>query len=128
MSIEIQTPELERRIREGIQSGRFQDMDDLLTKALDALSESSGRNAVALDWSQCPAVESVPGKVSGASVLRNTRMPVAAVFENLEGRKIAIVELSRNRWRLVQRMIRKIVAAINGAEPGSYTLIEVPIR
>lgn len=37
-----------------------------------------------LDWSQCPAVESIPGKVSGAWVFRNTRMPVATVFENLE--------------------------------------------
>jgi uncharacterized protein (DUF433 family) len=38
----------------------------------------------ALDWSQCPAVESVPGKRSGAWVFRGTRMPVATVFENLE--------------------------------------------
>ena len=37
-----------------------------------------------LDWSQCSAVESVPGKVSGAWVLRGTRMPVSAIFENLE--------------------------------------------
>ena len=37
-----------------------------------------------LDWSQCPAVESVPGKVSGAWVFRDTRMPVSIVFENLE--------------------------------------------
>ena len=37
-----------------------------------------------LDWSQCPAVESVPGRVSGAWVLKDTRMPVATVFENLE--------------------------------------------
>ena len=37
-----------------------------------------------LDWSQCPAVESIPGKVSGAWVLRGTRMPVAAIFENIE--------------------------------------------
>jgi uncharacterized protein (DUF433 family) len=37
-----------------------------------------------LDWSQCQAVESVPGKVSGAWVFRGTRIPVAAVFENLE--------------------------------------------
>jgi len=34
--------------------------------------------------SQCPAVESVPGKVSGAWVFKDTRMPVSAVFENLE--------------------------------------------
>lgn len=37
-----------------------------------------------LDWSQCAAVESVPGKVSGAWVLKGTRMPVSAIFENLE--------------------------------------------
>ncbi len=37
-----------------------------------------------LDWSQCSAVESVPGKVGGAWVFRGTRMPVATVFENLE--------------------------------------------
>ena len=37
-----------------------------------------------LDWSNCAAVESVPGKVSGAWVFRGTRIPVAAVFENLE--------------------------------------------
>ena len=38
----------------------------------------------ALDWSLCPAVESVPGKVSGAWVFRGTRMPVQTVFDNLE--------------------------------------------
>jgi uncharacterized protein (DUF433 family) len=38
----------------------------------------------ALDWSQCPAVESVPGKRSGAWVFRDTRTPVSVVFDNLE--------------------------------------------
>lgn len=38
----------------------------------------------ALDWSQCPAVESVPERMSGAWVFRGTRMPVTTVFENLE--------------------------------------------
>lgn len=37
-----------------------------------------------LDWSQCPSVESIPGKVSGAWVLKGTRMPVQTIFENLE--------------------------------------------
>jgi uncharacterized protein (DUF433 family) len=37
-----------------------------------------------LDWSECPAVESIPGKVSGAWVFRDTRLPVATVIENLE--------------------------------------------
>jgi len=38
-----------------------------------------------LDWAQCPAVERVPGKVSGAWVFKGTRVPVQTLFENLEG-------------------------------------------
>ncbi len=37
-----------------------------------------------IDWSQCDAVESVPDRMSGAWVFRDTRLPVATVFENLE--------------------------------------------
>jgi uncharacterized protein (DUF433 family) len=37
-----------------------------------------------LDWSQCPVVESVPGRLGGAWVFLDTRMPISAVFENLE--------------------------------------------
>ncbi|MBI3853048.1 MAG: DUF433 domain-containing protein [Verrucomicrobia bacterium] len=37
-----------------------------------------------LDWSQCSAVERVPGKVSGVWLFRDTRVPVKALFENLE--------------------------------------------
>ena len=42
------------------------------------------RTMPALDWSRCPVVESVPGKVSGAWVFRGTRTPVAIIFQNLE--------------------------------------------
>ncbi len=38
-----------------------------------------------LDWTQCPAVERVPGKVSGVWLFKGTRVPVQALFENLEG-------------------------------------------
>ena len=41
-----------------------------------------------LDWSQCSAVESVPGKRGGAWVFRGTRTPVSAVFENLQDMNI----------------------------------------
>jgi hypothetical protein len=51
-----------------------------------------------------------------------------AYQQNLKGRKIAIVVLSRNKWRIVQRMIRKIAAAVDAAEPGSYVIIEIPAR
>jgi uncharacterized protein (DUF433 family) len=37
-----------------------------------------------LNWTQCSAVESVPGKVSGAWTFRGTRVPVKALFDNLE--------------------------------------------
>jgi uncharacterized protein (DUF433 family) len=36
-----------------------------------------------IDWSQCPVLESVPGKVSGAWVFRGTRVPVSAILRNL---------------------------------------------
>jgi uncharacterized protein (DUF433 family) len=38
-----------------------------------------------LDWSQCPAVERLPGRVGGAWLFKGTRVPVKALFENLEG-------------------------------------------
>jgi len=37
-----------------------------------------------LDWSLCSAVERQPGKVSGAWLFKGTRVPVKALFENLE--------------------------------------------
>jgi uncharacterized protein (DUF433 family) len=36
------------------------------------------------DWSQCPAVERSADRVSGAWVFRGTRVPIQALFENLE--------------------------------------------
>ena len=37
-----------------------------------------------IDWSTCLSVERDPQKVSGAWVFRGTRVPVSALFENLE--------------------------------------------
>lgn len=37
-----------------------------------------------LDWTSCTLVERSSGKVSGAWVFRGTRVPVKALFENLE--------------------------------------------
>jgi uncharacterized protein (DUF433 family) len=48
-------------------------------------SYSSGQPAGgAIDWSQCPAVESISGKVGGAWIFKGTRTPVSIVFENLQ--------------------------------------------
>ena len=60
-----------------------------------------------LDWSRCPEVESVPGKLGGAWVFRNTRMPVSAVFENLED-GVTIDEL----LELYEGLTRELVTAV----------------
>lgn len=35
------------------------------------------------DWAKCSAVESVPGRLSGAWVFTGTRIPLSALFDNL---------------------------------------------
>jgi len=63
---------------------------------------------MALDWSQCAAVESVPGKVSGAWVFRGTRIPVAAVFENLED-ALTIDEIVQMFDGLTREQVRAVL-------------------
>jgi uncharacterized protein (DUF433 family) len=45
---------------------------------------STSYNGAMLNWTQCSAVERIPGKVSGTWVFKGTRVPVRALFENLE--------------------------------------------
>ena len=44
-----------------------------------------------LDWNECAAVERVPHRVSGAWVFKRTRVPVRALFENLEQQALAVL-------------------------------------
>jgi len=37
-----------------------------------------------LDWNECAAVERIAGKVGGEWLFKGTRVPVKALFENLE--------------------------------------------
>jgi len=73
-----------------------------------------------LDWSQCPAVESVPGRRSGAWVFRNTRMPVATVFENLEDLSVEEVmeqfDVTREQIEAVLRFVAESLKAPAPAE------------
>jgi len=39
---------------------------------------------MSIAWESCSAIEAVPGRVSGTFVFRGTRVPVFALFENLE--------------------------------------------
>ncbi len=40
-----------------------------------------------LTWSDCPAVERIPGKVSGAWLFKGTRVPVKALFDRCTPRQ-----------------------------------------
>ena len=78
----------------------------------------------ALDWSQCPAVESIPGKVSGAWVFKGTRLPVATVIENLEDLSIDEVieefDVSREQVAAVLEFVAQSLRAsdvLAGAHP-----------
>jgi uncharacterized protein (DUF433 family) len=69
-----------------------------------------------LDWSQCPAVESIPGKVSGAWVFRDTRLPVATVIENLEDLS---VEEVMEQFDVTREQIRAVLDFVAQSLTGS---------
>src|SRR5262249_10723268 len=49
-----------------------------------AVSSPQCYDYVMIDWSSCSAVERDIDRVSGAWLFRGTRVPIAALFENLE--------------------------------------------
>lgn len=55
----------------------------------------------------------------------DTSMPYQ---QNLEGQKMAIVILSRNKWSLVRSRLQQIVDAVDAAKPGSCAVVEIPAR
>jgi len=80
-----------------------------------------------LDWSKCPAVESVPGRLSGAWVFRNTRMPVSAVFENLEA-GATVDEITE--WFSIskEQVIEVLEFAARSLDPAPVSVEPVPTR
>ncbi len=71
----------------------------------------------AIDWSRCAAVESIPGKVSGAWVFKGTRLPVATVIENLEDLSIEEVIEQFDVTREQITAVLEFVAESLRAEP-----------
>jgi uncharacterized protein (DUF433 family) len=53
-------------------------------EVVDQINHASDTILTMIDWSHCPAVERHADRVGGAWVFRGTRVPVAALFENLE--------------------------------------------
>ena len=48
--------------------------------------------------------------------------------QNLTVRTIALVVLGNPRWPVLRLHVKRVVAAVNGATPGSYTEVEIPER
>ena len=46
--------------------------------------------------------------------------------QNLAVRKIALVVLGNSQWPVLRRHVERVVAAVNAAQPGSYTEVEIP--
>jgi uncharacterized protein (DUF433 family) len=87
----------------------------------------AGNYMATLDWSQCPAVESVPGRVSGAWVFKDTRMPVSAVFENLEAG--ATVDEIVEQFDITREQIKTVLKfAARSLEAPAPTLTEPPVN
>ena len=64
-------------------------------------------------------------RVAGFDVLLTTDKN-HSYQRKLKDRKIAIVVLGRNRWSIVKAVLPQLVAAVNGAAPGSYVIVDVP--
>jgi uncharacterized protein (DUF433 family) len=80
----------------------------------------------ALDWSQCPAVESVPDRVGGAWVFKGTRLPVATVIENLEDLSVDEVIEQFDVTREQVTAVLEFVATIRQARASSPASGSIP--
>jgi uncharacterized protein (DUF433 family) len=64
---------------------RFQATRDFRdVRLIDGRSSAVSDDSRQVDWSQCTLVESIPGKVSGASVVLGIRMPVQTIVDNYD--------------------------------------------
>ena len=76
-----------------------------------------------LDWSQCSAVESIPDRVGGAWVFKDTRLPVATVIENLEDLSVDEVIEQFDVTRAQVTAVLEFVAESLRASPSPPVLV-----
>lgn len=53
----------------------------------------------------------------------DTNLPLQ---QNLEGRKLAVVVLDKNRWKLIRAALPQIAAAVDSAKPGTCSVVRIP--
>jgi hypothetical protein len=90
--------------------------------------QDEGKKIASVDWSNCPLVEIIPGKVSGAALLKNTRLPVEAITGDYDAfleagvtlsRPFSAIVLSINYRRSLEGVSRRGCAAQAAAVLGS---------
>lgn len=92
----------------------------------DALTDHSVRTAYEQGWSALSNGELLRvAEEEGYDVLltTDTNLPEQ---QKLKSRKLAVVILSKNRWRLIQPRLTEIAKAVNTARPGTYSVVEIP--
>ena len=92
----------------------------------DALQNYSVGTANAQGWSTLTNGELLRvAEQAGFEVLltTDTNLPHQ---QNLRGCKLAVVILTKNRWTLIKSRMKEIVAAVNSAKPGTYSVVHIP--
>ena len=92
----------------------------------DALENHSVRTANAQGWSTLTNGELLRvAEQAGFEVplTTDTSLPHQ---QNLQGRKLAVVILTKNRWALIKSRMSEIVTAVNSAKPGTYSVVDIP--
>jgi hypothetical protein len=92
----------------------------------DGLQDHLVRTAYAQGWSALTDGELLRvAEEAGFDLLltTDTNLPHQ---QNLRGRRLAVAILSKNRWTLIKRRMNEIVAAVNSAKPGTYSMVDIP--
>lgn len=93
-----------------------------------SLSEHTVKEARALGWDRLTNGELLQAAVTaGFDILLTTDKNIR-YQQNLQRYRIAIVVLRKARWRLIKLVLADVVAAINAAQPGTYTEVDIPGR
>ena len=92
----------------------------------DALQHHSVRTANTQGWSTLTNGELLRvAEQAGFEVLLTTDTSLPHQ-QNMRGRKLAVVILTKNRWALIEPRIKEIVAVVDSAKPGTCSVVDIP--
>ena len=92
----------------------------------DWLPDHTVREAKSQGWDRLTNGELlIAAEKAGFDVLLTTDKNLR-YQQNLKARRIAIVVLGKGRWRLIRPVISTVTKAVNAAQPGTYTEVDIP--